>query len=347
MAILNTLAGGFGPHHGSLQMAKSCTHRHHTVTVQWEESIRWMPHPPSAHRRSLCPSANYILVNRTFNHYASNPDGPIQTPSILPVLASIQTQVQGPYTDWMSLPFQSLQESEHCSRWASFLLMTVAFQNPYPLHNTALPLSVVTHIISHILHCDNSSGFYQGYLDQMELSFMLTLLLHLAQTDTTHLWGLTPPATKSRDLPWLLSTAAQSLLGPLYRPHLQLSSPGPTNSEELLDDEDLFWDCLSKSDLSFTDPTTTRDGGEEPPPILPPADSPAAQLRPTEHQHHPASPNPDTTSQFPNPEPVASLHRPATPQQTQAPRVNPTGLTRWLNWIPRSELEGPHSSSQL
>jgi hypothetical protein len=172
-----------------------------TTQLQWEESIRWMPHPPSAHRRSLCPTANYILVNRTFNLYASNPDGPIQTPSILPALASIQTQVQGPYSHWMSSPFQSLRELEHCSRWASFLLRLVAFQNPYPTHNTALPLSVVAHTIAHILHCDNSSGFYQGYLDQMELSFMLTLLLCLAQTDSTHLWGLTSPAIPNQGTP--------------------------------------------------------------------------------------------------------------------------------------------------
>jgi hypothetical protein len=141
----------------------------------------------------------------------------------------------------------------------------------------------------------------------------------------------------------LLWTVAQSLLGPLYRTHLQLPPLGPTNSEELLDDEDLFWDCLSESDPSFTDPNTTWDGGEEQPPILPPADSPEAQLRPTGDQLNPDTPKPDTTSQFPNPEPVASLQRPATPQQPQAPRVNPTGLTRWLSWIPRSDLEGPHS----
>jgi hypothetical protein len=90
---------------------------------------------------------------------------------------------------------------------ASFLLRTVAFQNPYPLHNTPLPLAVVTHTIAHILHCDNSSGFYQGYFDQMELSFMLTLLLRLAQTDSTHIWGHTPPANESRDPSWLLWTA--------------------------------------------------------------------------------------------------------------------------------------------
>jgi hypothetical protein len=227
----------------------------------------------------------------------------------------------------MSSPFQSRRELEHCSRWASFLLRTVAFQNPYPLHNTALPLSVVTHTIAHILHCDNSSGFYQGYLDQMKLSFMLTLLLRLAQTDSTHLWGLTPPAIESRDPSWLLWTAAQPLLGPLYRTHPQLPSSGPTNSEELLDDKDLFWDCMSESDLSLFDPITTWDGRKEPPPILPQADTPEAQLRPTEHQHNPARPNPDTTSQFPNPEPVAIPQGPATPHQPQAPTVNPTGLT--------------------
>jgi hypothetical protein len=117
MTILHTLAGGFGSYHGSLQVAKTCTHRHHTITVG---RVYQMDATPSkhthTHRRSLRPAANYILVNRTFNHYSSNPDGPIQPPSTLPVLSSIQAQVHGPYIEWMSSPFNPSSESWNTTR---------------------------------------------------------------------------------------------------------------------------------------------------------------------------------------------------------------------------------------
>lgn len=190
--------GQLDPHTAALRwpahLQSGCPH------LQWEELTRWLPPPTMIHRPTLSPPATRTMASLTILQYTEFPEEfvPGRAPPV-PTDARLQGLLLDPHKDWQGAPFLSLRELQHSTSWTLYLLRSVSVQNTVPATTAPQPLPVVLHTISHIFHCNNSLGYYQGYLNTQELSFITTVLLRLAHTDPHRIWGEHPPSLESRD----------------------------------------------------------------------------------------------------------------------------------------------------